>query len=97
MVLKRSRNERDKDLRMKARITKDGLLIPKEVVDRLGSEEVEITQEPGRLLIAPAGEAEDQTGPNGGEDPILDLGRNPVRTGVRDGSTNHDRYLYTGD
>ena len=28
------------------------------------------------------------------EDPILQLGRNPVSGGPRDGSTNHDLYLY---
>ena len=28
------------------------------------------------------------------EDPIWGLGRNPVDTGVVDGSINHDRYLY---
>lgn len=82
---------------MKARITEKGLLIPRDVVERLGSEEVEIFEEPGRLLIAPAGEAEGSlAGPGNGEDPILGLGRNPVRTGTRDGSANHDRYLYTG-
>ena len=30
------------------------------------------------------------------EDPILGLGKNPVRTGARDGSTEHDRHLYAG-
>lgn len=80
---------------MKAKVTKEGLLIPKEVIERLGSEEVEIFEEPGRLLIAPAGGA-CQTRVGGGEDPIFELGRNPVHTGARDGSMNHDRYLYTG-
>jgi hypothetical protein len=28
------------------------------------------------------------------EDLILGLGKNPVRTGARDGSKDHDRYLY---
>ncbi len=31
-----------------------------------------------------------------GGDPILGLGRNPARTGTRDGSEEHDRYLYGG-
>lgn len=88
----------------KARVTKEGLLIPKEVADRAlgeGSGEVEILEEPGRLLIvaeqATAGDAdvaEGRTGLESGDDPILGLGRNPVRTGVRDGSTEHDRHLY---
>lgn len=78
----------------KARVTKEGLLIPKEVAERAlgeGSEEVEIFEEPGRLLISPAAsKAADARA----EDPILGLGRNPVRTGARDGSTDHDRHLY---
>ena len=86
----------------KARVTEEGLLIPKEVTDRaLGedSEEVEIFEEPGRLVVATvgvAGERESARIPLV-EDPILGLGKNPVRTGARDGSTEHDRYLYTGD
>ncbi len=89
---------------MKVKVTKEGLLIPKEVAERLGSEEVEVFEEPGRLLIV-AGEAsgtsssentEGRSGPRAepDEDPIFGLGKNPVRTGVRDGSTGHDRYLY---
>lgn len=82
---------------MKPRVIEEGLLIPREVVERAlpGSKEVEIFEEPGRLLIAPADGAGRDQGPDGGEeDPILNLGRNPVRTGTRDGSANHDRYLY---
>jgi hypothetical protein len=86
----------------KAKVTEEGLLIPKEVTDRVlgeGSEEVEIFEEPGRLVVATAGKAGERkpAGIPPEEDPILGLGRNPVRTGVRDGSTEHDRYLYTGD
>ncbi|MBA3617724.1 MAG: hypothetical protein M3491_01125 [Actinomycetota bacterium] len=85
---------------MKVKVTKEGLLIPKEVTERLGSDEFEVFEEPGRLLIvaepASPGDTEGHSGPGveAVEDPILGLGRNPVRTGVRDGSTNHDRYLY---
>jgi hypothetical protein len=86
----------------KARVTEEGLLIPKEVTDRAlgkGSEEVEIYEEPGRLVVATAGKAGERKSAQGPleEDPILGLGKNPVRTGARDGSTEHDRYLYTGD
>lgn len=80
---------------MKARITKEGLLIPREVAERtlLGSEEVEIFEEPGRLLIAPADGAGRGEGPDGGEeDPILNLGQNPVRAGTHD-----DRILALGE
>ncbi len=83
----------------KVRLTQEGLLIPKEVTDRAlgqGSEEVEILEEPGWLVVAAVGKARErasaETSPE--EDPILGLGRNPVRTGARNGSTEHDRHLY---
>ena len=95
----------------KARVTQEGLLIPKEVADRAlgeGSGEVEILEEPGRLLIVAGSKAstggadaaeeadgsEGRAGLESGDDPIFGLGRNPVRTGLRDGSTEHDRHLY---
>jgi hypothetical protein len=86
----------------KAKVTEEGLLIPKEVTDRAlgeGSEEVEIFEEPGRLVVATTGKAgeRESAGISQEEDPILGLGKNPVRTGARDGSIEHDRYLYTGD
>lgn len=86
----------------KAKVTEEGLLIPKEVTDRAlgeGSEEVEIFEEPGRLVVATAGKAGERESSEvpQEQDPILGLGKNPVRTGARDGSTEHDRYLYTGD
>jgi hypothetical protein len=86
----------------KVRITEEGLLIPREVTDRAlgeGPEEVEIFEEPGRLVLATARKAGERAsaGIPHEEDPILGLGKNPVRTGARDDSTAHDRYLYTGD
>ena len=94
--------EGDCDVATKVKVTEEGLLIPKEVTDRVlgeGSEEVEIFEEPGRLVVATVGEAGEleSAGTAPEEDPILGLGKYPVRTGVRDGSTEHDRYLYTGD
>ena len=87
----------------KAKITKDGLLIPREVAERAlgeGHDEVEIVEEPGRLLICPlggGGEAGRKGGSSEGEDPILALGKDPVDdVGASDASVNHDRYLYTG-
>jgi hypothetical protein len=86
----------------KAKITEEGLLIPKEVTDRVlgeGSEEVEIFEEPRRLVVATVGKAGEReaAGIPLEEDPILGLAKNLVRTGVRDGSAEHDRDLYTGD
>ena len=86
----------------KAKVTEEGLLIPKEVTDRAlgeGSKEVEIFEEPGRLVVATVGKAgeRESAGIPLEKDPILGFGKNPVRTGARDGSTEHDRYLYMGD
>lgn len=85
----------------KVRVTEEGLLIPREVAERAlgeGSKEVEILEEPGRLLISRAdgaGEAE-EVGADEGEDPILALGEDSVEdAGATDASVNHDRYLYT--
>jgi hypothetical protein len=87
---------------IRAKVTEEGLLIPKEVADRAlgeGSGEVEIFEEPGRLLIslaASAGEAGKEAAGER-EDPILSLGEDPVEdAGATDASVNHDRYLYTG-
>lgn len=87
---------------MKVKVTKEGLLIPREVTERLGSDEVEVFEEPGRLLIIAEPEnlspddTEGRSEPRAelGEDPILGLGRHPVRTGAGNGSIDHDSYLY---
>jgi len=67
---------------MKVRVTDDGLLIPKELLD--GVEEVEIVRRSRMLVILPAAD----------EDPILQLGSEPVVDEVTDASIHHDRYLY---
>jgi virulence-associated protein VagC len=67
---------------MKAKVTSRGLVIPKEML--AGIDEVEILKEDHRIVISPLTKV----------DPILDLGKNPVRCGVCDGSENHDSDLY---
>lgn len=67
---------------MRAKVTKEGVLIPKEMLEGISGEEVEIRKEPGRLLVLPA------------EDPILGLGGDPLDDDISDGSMNHDHYLY---
>ena len=82
---------------MKAKVTEEGLLIPKEIAEHLGSEEAEISEQPdGRLLVVPAGKrVEEPAGRDvNGEDPILSLGEDPVEDEVTDASVNHDRYIY---
>ena len=67
---------------MKTKVTEQGLLIPKELLE--GFDEVEIRKEDKRLLIVPVSE----------DDPIFQLGQDPVVGGIGDASANHDRYLY---
>ena len=69
---------------MKAKVTEEGVLIPREMLEGISGREVEIRKELGRLLVLPA------------DDPILTLGSNPARPGARDGARDHDRYLYGG-
>lgn len=67
---------------MKAKVTKRGLIIPKEMLVGMG--EVEIRRENERIVISPVAEG----------DPIRNLGRNPVECGVPEASEHHDRYIY---
>lgn len=90
--------EGERDVAVKAKVTKEGLLIPREVAERAlgeGSEEVETFEEPGRLLISPARAVSGSAG-GGEEDPIPSMGEDPVDDGGTDASTDHDRYLYSG-
>lgn len=85
---------------MKVKVTDEGLLIPRELAERLGSNEVEVFEEPGRLVVIAGSTSSRESESRAGaerDDRILGLGRRPVRTGVRDGSTGHDRYLYGTD
>jgi virulence-associated protein VagC len=67
---------------MKAKVTRRGLAIPKEML--VGMEEVEIRKEDQRIVISPIPKA----------DPIFALGKHPVECGMPDGAEHHDRYLY---
>ncbi|MEX2176932.1 MAG: hypothetical protein WD872_21400 [Pirellulaceae bacterium] len=68
---------------MIAKVNEQGLLITPELLR--GAVEVEIREEPGRIVILldPA------------KDPIWGLGKNPVIVPETDASINHDRYIYT--
>lgn len=66
---------------MKAKVTKRGLIIPKEML--AGAEEVENRKDNHRIVILPITK----------DDPILNLGKRPVECGVPDASAHHDRYL----
>ena len=66
---------------MKTKVTEKGVLVPKKFLK--GVEEVEIRKENGLILVVPLT-----------DDPILRLGKRPVRGDERDASENHDSYLY---
>ncbi len=67
---------------MKAKVTKQGLVLPKELFGE--ADEVEIQKENGRIVIVPLSQV----------DPIVQLGQNPIKCGISDGSANHDHHLY---
>jgi len=67
---------------MRTEVTDQGLLIPKRFLE--GIKEVEIRKENGMILIVPL--------PS--NDPILQLGQDPIDDDVTDASVEHDRYIY---
>ncbi|SFE35384.1 hypothetical protein [Nitrosomonas sp. Nm166] len=66
---------------MRAKVTKQGVLIPKQWLE--GINVVEIRQERTRIVIEPADMV----------DPILQLGTEPIVADVDDASIHHDHYL----
>jgi hypothetical protein len=67
---------------MRTEVTEEGLLIPKKFLE--GIKEVEIRKENDLILIIPV--------PS--EDPIYQLGQNPITDDVTDASVNHNSYIY---
>lgn len=65
---------------MKSRVTDDGVLIPKSLLE--GIDAVEIHKEDNMILVVPLA------------DPILGLGSKPVDDEISDASEKHDSYLY---
>ena len=69
---------------MKAKVTKQGLLIPKRFLE--GIDEVEIHRENGSIIVTPIGS----------NDPVFNIGKNPIDIDITDASVNHDHYIYNG-
>jgi hypothetical protein len=67
---------------MRTKVTENGVLIPKVWLE--GIDEVEIHKEQNLIIVVPVHV----------DDPILDLGKQPISLDVEDASLNHDRYLY---
>ncbi len=70
---------------MKAVVGDTGVLIPRRMLR--GVKEVEIRKQGRNIVVEPS--ARDS-------DPIFDLGKTPVRSGVSDGAERHDAHLYNG-
>jgi hypothetical protein len=69
---------------MKAPVKEEGVLIPRELLGK--AREVEIRQDlGGQIVVIPLYDYD--------EDPIWDLGKNPVSLGITDASVNLDKYL----
>ncbi|UJB71695.1 hypothetical protein HRE53_12480 [Acaryochloris sp. 'Moss Beach'] len=67
---------------MKAKVTQQGVLIPKQLLGDV--DEVEIRKEQNHIVVAPVSST----------DPILELGQHPIDDDISDASINHDRYLH---
>lgn len=67
-----------------AKVTKDGLLIPRSLLRGITRVEIRRRRDRITLLSSPM------------PDPIRKLGRKPVPAGCANASTNHDAYLYGG-
>ena len=66
---------------IKVKVTEQGVLIPRQLLE--GVDEVEIRIYEDMLLIIPVQD----------EDPIFQLGMNPIEDDITDASINHDRYI----
>jgi virulence-associated protein VagC len=67
---------------MRAKVTEQGVTLPRQWFP--GITEVDILRENDRVVVVPVRE----------EDPIAQLGTDPIVTEVDDASLEHDRYLY---
>ena len=67
---------------MKVKVTEKGVLIPRKFLK--GVKEVEVRRQNGLIVIVPVGT----------QDSIFDIGKNPVKLGLKDASVNHDKYIY---
>ncbi len=66
---------------MKTKVSEQGILIPKKYLE--GINEVDIRVEHGIVMVIPID-----------NDPIKNLGSQPVTVDVSDASEQHDKYIY---
>ncbi|MFQ5730763.1 MAG: hypothetical protein ACE5KM_02290 [Planctomycetaceae bacterium] len=67
---------------MKIPVTQEGVVLPRQWFPDV--DEVEVRRENGCVVVAPATP----------DDPIRQLGTDPISVDVSDASVHHDRYLY---
>ena len=93
---------------MRTKVTDEGVVIPKELLT--GITEVDIRKQNGIIVVVPGG-AEDASEASTQallhnarswadipkDEPIYDIGKNPVTLDITDASENLDRYLYGGE
>jgi|GEM_PF-741143 len=85
---------------MRVRVTDEGLLIPTALLRDL--DEVEIRWHGDGVLITPVAANESSENEDNDEnypvipddDPIYNLGRDPIDIGITDASVNFDKYIY---
>ena len=93
---------------MLTKVTEEGVIIPKELLE--GVTEVDIRKQNGIIVVVPTGkenasEASRQTRLHSArswveipeDDPIYDIGKDPVTLEITDASENLDRYIYGGE
>jgi len=69
---------------MKAKVTEQGINIPKEMLE--GIDEVEIRRENGVILVVALTPHRS----------VFNIGKDPIEEDITDASVNHDRYIYNG-
>lgn len=67
---------------MRTKVSENGVVIPKELLE--GITDVDIRKQNGIIVVIPAGK----------DDPIYDIGKDPVTLGIPDASENLDKYIY---
>jgi virulence-associated protein VagC len=72
--------ERRGDMRLKSKVTEEGVLLPKKLFR--GIKEVEIRRKNNAIVVVPIE-----------DDPIFQLGSRPVAEDIDDASVNHDTYI----
>lgn len=67
-------------MRLKTKVTEQGVILPKKFFR--GIKEVEVQRKKNAILVVPIE-----------DDPIFQLGSNPIAEEIKDASVNHDIYL----